>query len=222
MRTWRLIVGLFLAQALANAQDETNRTTQQMHHLHQDPKAYLAMLEDPKRDTYQKPHEVIQALQLKENEAIADLGAGSGYFTFRLARHVGEKGRIYAVDVSPEMILHLNRRVRDLGMKNVTTVLCPPDDPLLQDGSMDRIFICDTWPHIEGHPAYLRLLKKALKPGGQIVMIDFKKEQTPVGPPAEMRISREDLIREMEQNGFGVVSEEKFLPYQYFITFAAK
>ena len=222
MRTCGLIVGCLLAQALANAQDQTNRTMQQMHHLHQDPKAYVAMLEDPKRDAYQKPHEVIEALQLKDGETIADIGAGSGYFTFRLARHVGEKGRIYAVDVSPDMIVHLNRRIRDSGIKNVTTILCPPDDPLLQDGTIDRIFICDTWHHIEAHPAYLRLLKKALKPGGQIVMIDFKKEGTPVGPPAEMRISRDDLVQEMQQNGWSLINEQKFLPYQYFITFAAK
>ena len=126
------------------------------------------------------------------------------------------------MDVSPEMIVHLNRRIRDLGIKNVTTVLCTPDDPLLPDGSIDRVFICDTWHHIEGHPAYLSVLKKILKPGGQIVMIDFKKETTPVGPPPEMRISREDLVREMEQNGFRVVSEQHFLAYQYFVTFGPK
>jgi arsenite methyltransferase len=179
-------------------------------------------LEDPKRDAYQKPHEVIQALQLKEGEAIADIGAGSGYFTFRLARHVGEKGRVYAVDVSPDMIVHLNRRIRDLGISNVTTVLCSPDDPLLPDASIDRFFICDTWHHIAEHAQYLGLLKKMLKPGGQIVMIDYKKEPTPGGPPPEMRISRDELVAEMEQNGFRLASEQKFLPYQYFLTFTAK
>lgn len=222
MKTSRFFVGLLLAQTFVNAQDQTNRTMHEMHHLHQDPKAYVAMLEDPKRDAYQKPHEVIQALQLKDGEAIADIGAGSGYFTFRLARHIGEKGRIYAVDVSPDMIVHLNRRIRDLGIKNVTTVLCVPDDPLLASSSVDRVFICDTWHHIADHPQYLGLLKKILRPGGEVVMIDFKKEPTPVGPPPEMRISRDDLIAEMEQNGFRVTGEQKFLPYQYYLTFTPK
>jgi arsenite methyltransferase len=222
MRTVEWIFSLCLTCGLADAQDHSPRTMEQMHHLHQDPKAYIAMLEDPKRDAYQKPHEVIQALQLREGESIADIGAGSGYFTFRLAHHIGKTGRVYAVDVNPEMIVHLNRRMRDLEITNVTTVLCAPDDPLLPDHSIDRFFICDTWHHIEGHPAYLALLKKMLKSGGQIVMIDFKKEQTPVGPPPEMRISRDDLVREMEANGFRVATEQKFLPYQYFIAFTPK
>ena len=97
----------------------------------------------------QKPHEVITALKLKEGEVIADIGAGSGYFTFRLERHVGDTGRVYAVDVSPDMIVHLNRRIRDLKLKNVVSILAAPDDPLLADVSVDRFFICDTWHHIE-------------------------------------------------------------------------
>jgi ubiquinone/menaquinone biosynthesis C-methylase UbiE len=204
---------------LAVAQDHTERDLHEMHRLHQDPKAYIALLEDPKRDAYQKPHEVITALQLREGEVIADIGAGSGYFSFRLARHVGGQGRIYAVDVSPDMIVHLNRRVRDLKLINVVTILCPPDDPLLPDASIDRFFICDTWHHLPDRPRYLSLLKRMLKPGGQVIMIDFKKEKTPVGPPVEMRISRDELVREMEANGFRVAGEHTFLQYQYFIVF---
>ncbi len=208
--------------ALALAQDATHRDLQEMHRLHQNTKAYIAMLDDPKRDAYQKPHEVISALNLKEGEVVADLGAGSGYFTFRLAHHVGDTGRVYAVDVSPDMILHLNRRIRDLDVKNVVTILAAPDDPLLADASMDRFFICDTWHHIEHHDRYLALLKKMLKPGGQIVMVDFKKIETPVGPPMAMRIKRDDLVKEMERNGFSLVQEHTFLPYQYFLVFKVK
>jgi arsenite methyltransferase len=204
------------------AQDSKPRDVHEMHRLHQDPKAYLAMLEDPARDAYQKPHEVITALNLKPGEVVADIGAGSGYFAFRFARHVGETGRIYAVDVSPDMIVHLNRRVRELAMKNVVTILSAPDDPLLADASIDQFFICDTWHHIENHASYLGLMKKMLKPGGQVVMIDFKKVKTPVGPPLEMRIDRGDLLKEMEVNGFKLVTEHTFLPHQYFLVFAVK
>jgi arsenite methyltransferase len=220
---WSLaLFGWLLVQAFAVAQDSTQRDLHEMHRLHQDPKAYIAMLDDPARDDYQKPHEVITALNLKPGEVIADIGAGSGYFTFRLARHVGNTGRVYAVDVSPDMIVHLNRRIRDLQLKNVVTILAAPDDPLLADASVDRFFICDTWHHIGDHPRYLTLLKKMLKADGQVVMIDFRKTETPVGPPLEMRIDRDDLLREMETNGFRLTAEHTFLPHQYFLVFKVK
>ena len=203
------------------AQDETKRGTHEMHSLHRDSKAYIAMLEDPKRDAYQKPLEVIAALDLKPGEVVADIGAGSGYFSFRFAHQV-KQGRVYAVDISPDMILHMNRRIRDMGITNVTTVLAPPDDPLLADASLDRVFICDTWHHVEKQGEYLARLKKMLKPGGQLVMIDFQKRELPVGPPLEMKIAREDLIRQLGEAGFQRLKEHTFLPYQYFLVFGVK
>jgi arsenite methyltransferase len=203
------------------AQDTTKREAQEMHALHRDSQAYIAMLEDPKRDAYQKPHEVITALDLKPGEVIADIGAGSGYFSFRFAHHVGP-GRVYAVDISPDMILHMNRRSRDTGITNVTTVLAPPDDPLLPDSSLDLVFICDTWHHVEKQDQYLAKLKKMLKPGGQLVMIDFQKRDLPVGPPLGMKIAREDLVRQLEEAGFQLLKEHTFLPYQYFLVFGVK
>lgn len=222
MKCSLVLLGWLLLPALVPAQDNTHRDLHEMHKLHQDPKAYIAMLEDPARDAYQMPHEVLTALKLKPGEAVADLGAGSGYFTFRLAHHVGNSGRVYAVDVSPDMIVHLNQRIRDVRLKNVVTILSAPDDPLLADASVDRFFICDTWHHIENHSRYLALLKKMLKPGGQIVMVDFKKTQTPMGPPMEMRIDRADLVKELETNGFRLKAEHTFLPHQYFLIFKVK
>ena len=222
MRLLLTLIGLGLAQAVATAQSSALSSTQEMHRLHQDSKAYIAHLDAPMREAYQKPEEVIKALNIKQGEVIADIGAGSGYFTARLARPVGEKGRVYAVDINPDLIVHLNRRIRDLNLRNVVTVLCAPDDPLLADASVDRFFICDTWHHIGGHAKYLALLKRMLKPGGQVIMIDFKKAKTPVGPPMEMRIDRDDLVREMEANGFQLAAEHTFLEYQYFLVFKVK
>ena len=198
------------------AQDAVKRDQHQMHQLHRDPNAYIGALEDPKRDAYQKPHEVVHALGLKAGEVLADIGAGSGYFTFHLARHVGEKGKVYAVDVSPEMILHLNRRIRQANATNVVTILADPDDPLLPDRSVNRFFICDVWHHVENPTKYLSLMKKMLKPGGEVVMIDFHKKELPFGPPLQMKIAREDLIKQLEENGFRLSKEHTFLPYQYF------
>jgi len=184
--------------------------------------AYIASLDDPARDAYQKPDEVIEALALRPGEVVADIGSGSGYFAVRFARAVGDAGRVYAVDVSPDMIRHLNRRLRDASLRNVVTVLSDPDDPLLPDASVDRFVIVDTWHHVENQPKYLALLKRMLKPGGQVVHIDFQKRDLPVGPPVVMKIAREDLVKQMEDAGFRLVAEHRFLPYQYFLVFGVR
>jgi len=217
-----LVILLMALPSAVHAQDAVKRDDHQMHRLHNDPKAYIGALEDPKRDAYQKPHEVIHALNLKSGEVIADIGAGSGYFTFHLARHVGDKGKVYAVDVSPEMILHVNRRIRESKANNVVTVLADPDDPLLPDRSVNRFFFSDSWHHIENQSKYLSLMKRMLKPGGEVVMIDFHKKELPVGPPMQMKIAREDLIKQMQANGFRLSKEHSFLPHQYFLVFMAK
>ena len=216
------LIALILSPAFLWAQDAVKRDEHQMHGLHNDPKAYIGSLEDPKRDAYQKPHEVLTALNIKPGEIVADIGAGSGYFTFRLAHFVGVKGKVYAVDVSPDMILHINRRIRALKATNVVSILADPDDPLLPDRSVNRFFFSDSWHHIENQPKYLALMKKMLKPGGEVVMIDFHKKESPLGPPIQMRIARKDLIKQMEANGFRLAKEHTFLPYQYFLLFAPK
>lgn len=194
------------------------RDQHEMHRLHGDPKAYIAALEDPARDAYQKPHEVMEALGIRPGEVIADIGAGAGYFTLRLAHHVGAEGRVYAVDISPDMIRHLHRRVRDSGLRNVSPILALPADPLLPE-PVDRFVVVDVWHHVDDQAGYLARMKALLKPGGQVVMIDFHKRDLPVGPPVGMKIAREDLIRQMETHGFRVAKEHTFLPYQYFLVF---
>jgi ubiquinone/menaquinone biosynthesis C-methylase UbiE len=216
------LIALALLPATLSAQDDVKRDAHEMHRLHTDPKAYIGMLDDPKRDAYQKPHEVLAALNIKPGEVIADIGAGSGYFTFRLVHHVGAKGKVYAVDVSPDMIRHINRRIRELKANNIVSILAEPDDPLLPERSVNRFFICDVWYHVEDQAKYLSLMKRMLKPDGEIVMIDFHKKDLPVGPPLQMKIAREDLIKQMESNGFRLTKEHTFLPYQYFLVFAPK
>lgn len=219
-RSRRLVVlGALLCPVLVLAQAKPPTSMEEMHRLHADSKAYIASLEDPARDAYQKPHEVVTALGLKEGERVADIGAGAGYFSLRFARHVGASGRVYAIDISPDMILHLNRRVRDARLDNVRTVLALPDDPLLPDESVDRVFICDTWHHIENRASYIQRLRALLRPGGQIVIVDFQKKETPVGAPLAMRLAREDVVREFQEQGFRLAREESFLPYQYFLVF---
>jgi ubiquinone/menaquinone biosynthesis C-methylase UbiE len=212
-----LVVALGVATT-GRAHAQTAPTAHDAHRLHTDPSAYIAALDDPKRDAYQKPQEVIAALAVKPGEIIADIGAGSGYFALRLAHHVGSSGHVYAVDVSADMVRHLNRRIHEAGLVNISTILAPPDNPLLPR-EVDRVLFVDVWHHVENQAAYLSVLRKTLKPGGQIVMIDFHKKDLPVGPPASMKIAREDLIRQMQTHGFKVRAEHTFLPYQYFLVF---
>jgi ubiquinone/menaquinone biosynthesis C-methylase UbiE len=215
------LAALTVALAFPSRAQET-ATPHEMHQRHRDPRAYMAALDDPARDEYSKPAEVVAALSLREGDVVADIGSGTGYFTLRFARAVGERGRVYAVDVSPDMVRHLNRRLRDEGVTNVVTVLSDPDDPLLPDGSIDRIVIVNTWHHVRDQPAYLEKLKGMLRPGGQIVHIDFHKRKTPVGPPLAEKIAREDLVAQMEAAGFRLAAEHDFLPYQYFLVFEVR
>jgi ubiquinone/menaquinone biosynthesis C-methylase UbiE len=215
-----LFAALMVPAVLASAQ--TAPTAHEAHRLHADSTAYIASLEDPARDAWQKPHEVIEALALKSGERLADIGAGSGYFAVRFARHVGAGGRVFAVDVSKDMITHLETQAKAAGVSNVETILAPPDDPRLPDASVDRVFFCDVWHHVDDQAGYLEKLKKALRPGGEIVMIDFHKRDLPVGPPTAMKIAREDLVAQMESHGFRLAREHTFLPYQYFLVFTRR
>lgn len=224
MRTW---ISLFSAAcilgstaALIGAQvPEKNNVPEEIRKMHQDSKAYIAMLENPQRDAEQKPDEVIAAMDLKEGETVADIGAGSGYFSFRFARKVGDSGRVYAVDINSDMILYMNRRIRDLRLNNVVTMLSDPDDPLLAEASIDHFFICNTWHHISNQSQYLELIKRMLKPGGRITIVDYFKKELPVGPPPQMKMAREDVIDQMKSGGFTLSQEHAFLPYQYFLIF---
>ena len=206
--------------ALALAQNSpASRNKEEINKIHQDAQTYISMLENPQRDAEQKPEEVIKSLNIKKGDFIADIGAGSGYFAFRFARHVGASGRIYAVDINPDMILHLNRHIRDTGINNVATVLSEANDPLLSANSIDLFFVCNTWHHISDQSRYLTLMRKILKPGGRIVIVDYKKEELPVGPPPDMKMAREEVINGMQAAGFRLSREHSFLPYQYFLEF---
>ena len=179
--------------------------------------AYIARLASPARDAWQKPDEVVAALGLKPGAVACDIGAGPGYFTLRLARAVGPRGFVYAVDVEPKILDALRERIGESGLRNVAPVLGLADDPLLPEGACDLALIVDTYHHFPDRTAYLRRLARSLKPGGRIANIDYHKRQTAVGPPLEHRLARETFLAEARQAGLAVVAEPAFLPYQYFV-----
>ena len=186
--------------------------TEHQHHPPHDAQEYARVLEDPKRDVWQLPHDVIMALAIKPGEVVADIGAGTGYFSRRLARHAG---KVYAVDIDPKLL----EMARKNAPANVETVLAMPGDPKLAEASVDTIFFCDVLHHIENRPAYYRKLARALKPGGRIVNIDFHKKPTPFGPPEAMRLAEDTVVRELEAAGFRKTKSFDVLPYQYFLIF---
>ncbi len=206
-----VLLALWLGNSIVSAEEQ--------HPHHPMPlEQYIALLEDPKRDEWQKPDAVIQVLNLQEGQVVADIGAGSGYFTLRLAQAVGQKGRVFAVDVDEGMLGYLHQRLDKEKIQNVQVMHVPPHDPLLIDGSLDLAFVCDTYHHLEDRDVYLRKLRKALKPGGRLVIVDFyKKEGIPVGPPLSMRLGEETVKKELQEAGLQVTEKLTFLPYQYIL-----
>ena len=195
------------------------QTTTQQHHPPESTSEYIKALEDPERDSWQQPDLVIENLGVRPGDEVADLGAGSGYFTVRLAREVGPSGKVYAVDIDPKMLDYIARRAQEEKLDNIQTILADPDDPKLGSQSVDLIFICDVLHHIHDRDKYYPKLHRALRPGGQLVDIDFQKRKLPLGPPLEMKIDKKDCIKEIEAAGFHFVKEFEFLKYQYFLLF---
>jgi ubiquinone/menaquinone biosynthesis C-methylase UbiE len=189
------------------------------HHPPESTNEYIKSLEDPGREEWQKPEEVIEKLGLRLGDSVADIGAGSGYFTVRFARVVGPAGKVYAVDIEHEMLAYIAQRAKQDNLQNIQTVLADPHDPKLPPGSIDLVFICNTLHHISERAKYYPLLAQALKPGGRLVNIDFQKRQLPFGPPLEMKIAKEAMIEEVKPAGLRLAKDYDFLPYQYFLIF---
>jgi SAM-dependent methyltransferase len=211
-------LGLALAgAAVAHAQEARPHGERGRHGNPADLEAYVAHLESPSRDAWQKPDDVVRALGLAAGQTACDVGAGPGYFTLRIARAVGPRGRVFAVDVEPAILGALRDRLAKASLRNVVPVLALEDDPLLPDQACDLVLIVDTYHHFPDGPAYLRRLKRALRPGGRVVNIDYEKRETPVGPPLDHRLSRDEFLAEARSAGFQPIAEPRLLPHQYFI-----
>jgi cyclopropane fatty-acyl-phospholipid synthase-like methyltransferase len=180
---------------------------------------WAQVFDDPARDAWQKPHQVVESLKLAPDAVVADIGAGTGYFAVRLA-HMTPKGRVYAVDIEPDMIKYVGERAQKSGLANLTPVLAAPDDPRLP-AKVDLVLMVDTYHHIGQRDAYFRKLAGYLKPGGAVAIIDFTKT-SPVGPPPESRLAPGDVKAEMQRAGYALAQEYTFLPNQYFLVFRSR
>ena len=180
----------------------------------------LGLLEGPDRDAYQRPDRIMDALQIGEGSVVADLGAGGGWFTVRLARRVGPNGRVYAEDIQQEMIGVIKRRMAREGLEpRVHTVLGTHVDAKLPAGSLDAVLMVDAFPEFEHPVALLRNVARALKPAGTIGIVNYKKDGGGPGPDMETRVDPEKVIADAQAAGLQLRKRENFLRYQYMLIF---
>lgn len=181
--------------------------------------AYVRFLESHSRDRWQKPDDVIAALEVQTGAIVADVGAGGGYFTRRFADQVGPSGLVYATDVQEAMVRELNKRVIDKGYENVEIVQSEARDPMLPLQCCDLIFFAAVYKEIQDRNAYLAHVRDALKPNGRVALIGFPPDGSRMGPPKEVRLSVERVVEEFSESGFTLTQTHDFLPMQYFLVF---
>lgn len=182
----------------------------------QDTKEWARRLDDPAREEWQKPQEVLRALALPADAVVADIGAGTGYFTVRLARAL-PRGRVYGVDTEPEMVGYLQKRADAEGLRNLTAIRATPDSPSLPE-PVDLALLVNVGGLMVSPGDYFLRLRTSLKPEGRVAIIATRPE-SPVGTRKEMRVPAEQVKRDMARHGYSVVAEHDFLPYQFFLVF---
>ena len=176
------------------------------------------------REQWQQPDRVMRDLHLAPGIRIADVGCGTGYFTFRLARAVGPAGSVLAVDANADLLAYLDGRLKEAGFANARTLLVPKDDPKLPPGSLDTVLIVDTLHYVQDRAAWLKKVRSGLAPGGRIVVIDFvpkSVEERPWGPPPSQWMSREEVDASMAEAGLVPRKVHGFLTEQFFVEYAA-
>ncbi len=168
------------------------------------------------RDKEQKPDEVLKLMNVKPGQMIVDIGAGAGYFTRRFAAAVGPAGKAIGVEIDSAMVRSLNADARRLNLPNYEARLVPPDDPMLAANSTDVIFLCDTYHHINDRVVYFAKVRRALKPGGRLVILDYVRTKE----NSNHSIVKEEAVDELRRAGFRLAREfDLLLPKQYFLEF---
>jgi arsenite methyltransferase len=224
MKTTRIVMLLaaaFLtafghAPVQAQDQQETRRAARIF------PPENLGELEGPDRDLWQKPDQVMDALGIADGTVVADLGAGGGWFTVRLARRVGPQGIVYAEDIQEQMLESIDRRVKREGLRNVRRVLGASDNPKLPLARLDAVLIVDVYHEVTSPVEFLRNVKESLTPQGRLGIVEFKRDGGGPGGLMEERLDEASVVQFAEEAGFRLISRETFLPYQYLLVFGKK
>src|SRR5947199_126738 len=188
-----MLVGYVLLAAPLGRAPSDDATS---HRSFADVEQWVAVFDDPARDAYQKPREVVRALRIRPGMRVADVGAGTGYFSRYRSAAVGAAGTVLAVDTEPELVRYLRERAEKEKTDNVVPILASPDNPRLPRGAVDLVLLVDTFHHIDHRVAYFGSLRRTLAPGGRVAVVDWQKRETPVGPEPEHRLAREQVVEE--------------------------
>ncbi|MHC4307508.1 MAG: class I SAM-dependent methyltransferase [Planctomycetota bacterium] len=181
----------------------------------------IFLLEEP-RD-WQNTEEIMERLHLEAGAIVADIGAGSGYFTIPLATKVGEEGLVFAEDVQIEMINYISKKVETLGLKNVRVIFGKTEDPSLLDNFFNLVFLANTYHELEKPYMLLENIRKDLRYYGRLAIIDWDPaKKAPFGPQIEDKIPEDTVIKELERTGFELIEKHNFMPYHYFLIFKKK
>ena len=220
-------VGMLTGASLAEAQQpprEQHRTeghhdhqSRHMEHRFDDPERYAQSFDDPERDAWQMPERVIAALDIAAGERVADIGAGTGYFTVRLARQT-EAQTVYAVDIEPSMVEYARNRAAEAGLNQVVGVVADAGSPNLPE-PVDVVLIVNTWHHIANRVTYFTALRDRLTPGARLAIVDYAEGAPGGGPPDEFRFTPEEISDELADAGFALRARHDFLPRQSFLIY---
>lgn len=177
---------------------------------------WTKVFDDPARDAWQKPAHVVSLMKIEAGSTVADLGTGTGYFLRHLSSAVGEKGKVLALDVEPDMIRYVKERAVREKLPNVEARVIALDDPGLGEATADRVLIVDTWHHIPERRAYAKKLARGLRPKGMVFVVDFTKDSER-GPPKHHRLAPETVIEELASAGLTARVEPSELPDQFVV-----
>lgn len=184
-----------------------------------DVQRWVDRYEDPARNEWQGGTFILQLLSIEPGDQVVDLGVGTGYFVRFLTGYVGDKGHVYGVDINPAFLAHIESRTDILHMERLSTILADVDDPKLPPGEIDVILILNTWHHIEDRVAYARKLREAMSPTGRVLVVDWRQEPLPIGPPPGEKLTRETVIKEFQEAGWKLATDSSLLKYHYMLNF---
>src|SRR5438876_8729904 len=186
-----------------------------------DVKHFTEVFETESREIFAKRKEIVAACKIRPGMVLADIGAGTGLFTLLFSAEVGDHGKVYAVEIAPKFIEHIENRCKEKGIKNVVGLLCKPDSTELPPSSIDLTFICDTYHHFEFPLKTMTSIHRALRPEGRVVLVDFKRIQSVSSEWVmnHVRAGQEIFTQEIESTGFKVVEEKKILKENYCMVF---
>jgi predicted methyltransferase len=221
MKNIIFVSGLLLLTFPAYAEEQNVSPGINQHYEGAQYQQWFSTFERPGREVYDRREDIVQALQLKAGMDVADIGAGTGFYSLLFAQKVGNSGRVYAVDITDDFVRNIKRRAAENKLENIHAIISEQKDTRLDENSIDLAFVCNTYHHFEYPQAMLASMRRALRSGGSLVIIDYRKQPATSSPwvMSHVRPDQQTVINEIEQAGFKLQSEPMMLAENYFLSF---